>query len=122
MALERPLMYLSRMTLVMVFTLQDQPATGGDWTGDWFLLRGEIGARPMKTSKAVVVARRLIEMDSEHVAPKRVDSRISPVAVDRWKAVFKETKRALVRGRPWRCGRRGGGRRQWLCSLGLFVV
>jgi hypothetical protein len=28
-------------------------------------------------------------MDSEHVAPKRVDS---PVAVDRWKAVFRGTK------------------------------
>jgi hypothetical protein len=50
----------------------------------------------MKTSKAVVVARCLIEMDSEHVAPKRGDSRTLPVAVDRWKAVFKETKRALV--------------------------
>jgi hypothetical protein len=96
MALERPLMYLSRMTLVMIFTLQEQPATGGDWTDDWFLLRGEIGVRLMETSRAVVVARCLIEMDSEHVAPKRVDPRISPVAVDRWKAVFKETKRALV--------------------------
>jgi hypothetical protein len=52
--------------------------------------------------EGVVVARCLIEMDSEHVALKRVDSRISSVAVDRWKAVFKETKRALVRGRPWR--------------------
>ena len=56
MALERPLMYLSRMTLVVIFTLQDQPATGRDWTDDWFLLRG---VRLMKTSKAVVVARRL---------------------------------------------------------------
>jgi len=76
----------------------------------------------MKTSKVVVVARCLIEMDSEHVAPKRVDSRILPVAVDQWNAVFKETKRALVRGRPWRYGRRGRGRRQWLCGAGLFVV
>src|SRR5437764_12367843 len=61
-------------------------------------------------------------MDSEHVAPKRVDSRISPVAIDWWKAVCKETKRALVRGRPWRYGRRGGQGRQWLCSLGLFSL
>src|SRR2546423_5778582 len=61
-------------------------------------------------------------MGSEHVAPKRVDSRISPVAVDWWKAVCKETKRALVRGRPWRYGRRGGQGRQWLCSLGLFSL
>jgi hypothetical protein len=37
----------------------------------------------MKTSKAVVVARCLIEMDSEYVALKRVNSRISLVAVDR---------------------------------------
>src|SRR5277367_1722546 len=64
-------------------------------------------------------------MDSEHVAPKRVDSRIVPIAVDRWKAVFKEIKRALVPGRSWRYRRRGGrGQRgrQWLCSLGLFNV
>jgi hypothetical protein len=32
-------------------------------------------------------------MDSEHVAPKRVDSRIVPVAVDRWKAVFKKKQK-----------------------------
>jgi hypothetical protein len=47
----------------------------------------------VKASKAVVVARRLVKMDSEHVSPKRIDSRIVPVAVDRWKAVFKETKK-----------------------------
>jgi hypothetical protein len=35
----------------------------------------------MKTSKAVVVAGCLVEMDSEHVAPKGVASRILPVAV-----------------------------------------
>jgi len=56
MALERPLMYPSRMTLVMIFILQDQPATGRDWTDDWFLLRGGIGVRLVKASKAVVVA------------------------------------------------------------------
>jgi hypothetical protein len=56
MALERPLMYLSRMILVMIFTLQDQPATGRDRTDDWFLLRGGIGVRLVKASKAVVVA------------------------------------------------------------------
>jgi hypothetical protein len=111
MALERPLVYLIRMTLVMIFTFQDQPATGRDWTDDWFLLRGVIGVRPMKTPKAVFVGRCLTEMDSVHMAPKRVDSCISPVAVDFWKAVFKETKRALVRGRPWRSGRRGWGPR-----------
>ena len=82
------------MTLVMIFTLQDQPATGRDWADDWFLLRGEIGVRLMKTSKAVVVAQRLIEMNSDHVAPKRIDLRISPVAVDRWKAVFKADQSA----------------------------
>ena len=43
-------------------------------------------------------------MDSEHVAPKGDVSRTLPVAVDWWKAVFKETKRTLVRGRPWRYG------------------
>ena len=31
-------------------------------------------------------------MDSEHAALKRVDSRISPVAVVPWKGVFKESK------------------------------
>jgi hypothetical protein len=31
------------MTLVMIFTLQDQPSTGRDRTDDWFLLRGGIG-------------------------------------------------------------------------------
>jgi hypothetical protein len=56
MALERPLMYLSRMTLVMIFTLEDQPAIGRDWTDDRFLLRGQIGVRLMETSKAVVMA------------------------------------------------------------------
>jgi hypothetical protein len=49
-------MYLSRMTLVMIFTLQDQPAIGRDWADDWFLLYREIGVGLMKTSKAVVVA------------------------------------------------------------------
>jgi hypothetical protein len=38
------------------------------------------------------------------VAPKGDVSRTLPVAVDWWKAVFKETKRTLVRGRPWRYG------------------
>jgi hypothetical protein len=56
MALKRPLMYLSRMTLVMIFTLQDQPVTGRDRTDDWFLLRGGFGVRLIKASKAVVVA------------------------------------------------------------------
>jgi hypothetical protein len=56
MALKRPLMYLSRMILVMIFTLQDQPVTGRDRTDDWFLLRGGFGVRLIKASKAVVVA------------------------------------------------------------------
>jgi hypothetical protein len=67
-------------------------------------------------------------MDSEHVAPKRVDSRIVPVAVDRWKAVFKETKGHWSREGRGHTGVEEGeeGReqrgRQWLCSLGLFNV
>ena len=52
MALERPFMYLCRMTLVMIFTLRDQLAIGRDQTDDWFLLRGA----QSQASKAVVVA------------------------------------------------------------------
>jgi hypothetical protein len=48
MALERPLMYLCRMTLAMIFTLQDQPAIGRDQTDDWFLLCGGLRVRPRR--------------------------------------------------------------------------
>jgi hypothetical protein len=33
-------------------------------------------AKFVESTKAVVMARRLIQVDSEHVAPERVDSRI----------------------------------------------
>src|SRR5436305_10865609 len=61
-------------------------------------------------------------MGLEYVAPKRVDSRIVLITINRWKAVFKETKRALVPGRSWRYRSRRGQGGQWLCSLGLFDV
>jgi hypothetical protein len=98
--LERPPVYLGRVTHVMHLAFEDQPITGRDWTDDRSVLRGRVRMRLRQTSKAVVVARRLIQMDSELVAPERVDSRIPPHAVHRTKAVFKETEGALVRGRP----------------------
>jgi hypothetical protein len=56
MTLKGSLMYLGRVILVMHVPMEDQPATGRDWTDDRFILRGRIRLRMMKTSKAVVVA------------------------------------------------------------------
>ena len=66
-------MYPRRVILIMHLTLQNQPITVGIWTSDRSVNHGRIGVILRQAPKAVVVARGLIHMDSEDVAPERVD-------------------------------------------------